>query len=142
MLIPPVAASSSSASATSSAALLQAMNEVRRTHGLTPLRVDARLTRAARAHSSDMIRRQYFAHGALAPRLKRFKVRGPLVGENLAWGVGALAHARAVVAQWMASPPHRANLLRPGFRRVGVGSAFGRFAGHSRARVVTADFAG
>ena len=118
------------------------MNEVRSSHGLKPLRVDPRLTRAARSHSLDMVRRQYFAHGAFVPRLKRFNVRGPRLGENLAWGVGSLAHARSIVAGWMGSPPHRANLLRPAFRRVGIGNVVGRFAGHARARVVTADFAG
>ena len=39
-------------------------------------------------------------------------------------------------------PVRRAILLRPGFRRVGVGYAFGSFIGHGGAGVVTADFAG
>jgi uncharacterized protein YkwD len=42
----------------------------------------------------------------------------------------------------LSSPGHRANLLRPGFRYVGVGTATGRFAGVSGATIVTADFAG
>ena len=42
----------------------------------------------------------------------------------------------------MKSPPHRRNLLRPGFRRVGVGAMMATFSGASGARVVTADFAG
>jgi hypothetical protein len=33
-------------------------------------------------------------------------------------------------------------LLRPGFRRVGIGISLGTFAGHGGATVVTADFAG
>jgi hypothetical protein len=33
-------------------------------------------------------------------------------------------------------------MLRRGFRRIGIGIAFGTFAGHSGAAVVTADFAG
>lgn len=89
-----------------------------------------------------MIRRGYFAHGSMAERLARFGVRGPRLGENLAWGVGSAAGPRTIVRSWLASPPHRAMLLRPGFRRVGIGSLAGPFAGHSRARVVTADFAG
>jgi uncharacterized protein YkwD len=47
-----------------------------------------------------------------------------------------------VVDHWLASPMHRAVLLRPGFRRVGLGIAFGTFIGHGDAAVVTADFAG
>ena len=42
----------------------------------------------------------------------------------------------------MSSPGHRANLLRPGFRRIGIGALVGRFSGYSGATVVTADFAG
>ena len=43
---------------------------------------------------------------------------------------------------WLNSPPHRKNLLRAGFRRVGVGAMMGTFSGTGGARVVTADFAG
>ena len=38
----------------------------------------------------------------------------------------------------LASPEHRANLLRPSFRRVGIGALQGTFLGHRGARVVTA----
>jgi uncharacterized protein YkwD len=132
----------SPAAAGDSSSFLAAMNEARAAHGLAPFRLDPRLQRAARAHSGDMIRRQYFAHGPLVSRLARFGVRGPRVGENLAWGVGSAGDPRAVVRSWLASPPHRANLLRRGFRRVGLGVLAGPFAGQGRALVVTADFAG
>jgi uncharacterized protein YkwD len=88
-----------------------------------------------------MMRRQYFAHGAMGARLRQFGVRG-FVGENLAWGVGSAGSPNGVVQRWLASPSHRANLLRPGFRRVGLGLRVGNFAGYSGVRVVTADFAG
>jgi uncharacterized protein YkwD len=125
-----------------SSSLLAAMNDVRAAHGLRPLRADGRLERAARAHSADMVRRGYFAHGSVAARLTRHGVRGRRFGENLAWAVGGAADARAILRLWLASPRHRANLLRPGFRRVGVGAVTGPFAGHGNAVVVTADFAG
>jgi uncharacterized protein YkwD len=60
-------------------------------------------------------------------------------GENLAWGP---ISASWVVSQWLASPEHRAILLRPGFRRIGIGAYEGSFAGQSGKLVVTADFAG
>jgi uncharacterized protein YkwD len=129
-------------SAAAEARLLGAMNGVRASYGLRPLRFDGRLRRAARLHSIDMVRRNYFAHGAFAPRLRRLGVRDGVIGENLAWGVGWRASAPSMVSEWLASPPHRAVLLRPGFRRVGVGTAVGRFGGLLSARVVTADFAG
>jgi uncharacterized protein YkwD len=118
------------------------MNRVRAAHGLAPLRADATLRRAARSHSADMLRRNYFAHGPTTRRLASFGVRAPRVGENLAWGVGGGADPPAVVRLWLRSGSHRANLLRPGFRRIGIASLTGPFAGHASAVVVTADFAG
>ena len=125
---------------TSEASLLQTMNGVRASHRLAPLRLDVRLLRAARGHSADMLNRQYFAHGSVAGRARAHGARGPVFGEDLAWGTGATA--QWVVDQWLASPSHRAVLLRPGFRRVGIGISLGTFAGHGGATVVTADFAG
>jgi uncharacterized protein YkwD len=124
----------------SEASLLNTMNSVRASRGLPALRVDYHLVRAARGHSTDMMRRQYFAHGSVAGRAIAAGARGPLFGEDLAWAERLTA--QWVVDHWLASPSHRAVLLRPGFRRVGIGIAFGTFAGHGGAGVVTADFAG
>jgi uncharacterized protein YkwD len=122
------------------ASLLQAINAVRASRGLVPLRLDLRLFRAARGHTADMLRRQYFAHGPVDGRARAVGARGPVYGENLAWATGLTA--RWVVSRWLASPRHRAVMLRPGFRRIGIGVAYGRFAGSDGAGVVTADFAG
>jgi uncharacterized protein YkwD len=120
--------------------LLNTINAVRTSHGLPPVRVDYHLTRAARGHSADMMRRQYFAHGSVVGRAVAAGAHGPCFGENLAWGTGITA--QWVVEKWLASPSHRAILLRPGFRRVGLGIAYGTFSGYGGAAVVTADFAG
>jgi uncharacterized protein YkwD len=82
-----------------------------------------------------MARRGYFDHGDFVQRLRRFGVRMPYVGENLAYGAGGLS-AQTVVNMWMASPAHRQNLLDREFQRIGVG-----LAGGSR-RLATADFGG
>jgi uncharacterized protein YkwD len=124
----------------SEASLLNTMNAARKSNGLPALRVDFHLVRAARGHSADMMRRQYFAHGSVAGRALATGARGPVFGEDLAWATGITA--QWVVDHWLASPAHRAVLLRPGFRRVGIGYAFGTFAGHGGAGLVTADFAG
>jgi uncharacterized protein YkwD len=136
----PTAAAQARALTSSEASLLKTMNGARTSRGLAPLQVDIRLVRAARGHSTDMLRRQYFAHGSVAGRALAAGARGPLFGEDLAWGTGLTA--QWVVDQWLASPAHRAVLLRPGFRRVGIGIVFGTFIGHGGAGVVTADFAG
>jgi uncharacterized protein YkwD len=124
------------------ASLLREMNSARAAYHLTPLRADGTLRRAARSHSADMLRRSYFAHGDFGSRMQRFHVAGSFAGENLAWGTGARAGAKVIVAEWLASPEHRKNLLRPGFRRVGLATLVGSFSGYAGASVVTADFAG
>jgi uncharacterized protein YkwD len=116
-------------------AVVRVMNSVRASNGVPPLRVGRALSRAARAHSVDMARRGYFEHGAFVRRLRSFGVRAPYVGENLAAGTQPLTPAE-IVQMWVASPPHRENLLDRGFSRVGVGVAGGS------TRLVTADFAG
>src|SRR5438552_6326054 len=130
-LLGPAAGAQARTLSSSEASLLQTMNSVRTSNHLAPLRVDVRLLRAARAHSADMMRRQYFAHGAVAGRAVAAGARGPLFGEDLAWATGLTA--QWVVNQWLASPAHRAVLLRAGFRRVGIGIAFGSFVGHGGA---------
>jgi uncharacterized protein YkwD len=143
LLVPAAQAKTvKAASTTSDGALLTAVNDVRRAHNLRPLRVDTSLVRAARAYSTTLVRRNVFTHGALGSRLAGYRVRGPLYGENLAWGKGDRATARGIVRDWLASPGHRANLLRPGWTRIGIGSRVGSFRGYAGVRVVTADFAG
>ena len=122
--------------------LLSVMNQVRSSNGMAPLRLDLRLERAARSHSGKMLRTGVFFHGAFNARIRGAGVRAPRVGENLAWGVGVLSRARAIVNMWLASPSHRANLLHPGYRTVGVGALRGNFGGYSHALMITTDFAG
>jgi uncharacterized protein YkwD len=143
LLIATMAAPSATAQPTAAeAALIRAINAERAPHGLAPLRVDVRLERAARAKSSEMLRTGTFAHGDLRGRLVRYRVSASTFGENLAWATGSSASATRIVQRWMASPGHRANILRPAFTRIGIGRRVGTFAGHRNAAVVTADFAG
>jgi uncharacterized protein YkwD len=122
--------------------LLRAVNATRAANGLSQLQVDSTLTLAARAHSREMLRGDYFAHGNFQSRMLGFHVRGPFAGENLAWGDGSFAAASTIISEWLRSPEHRANLLRPGFTRIGIGATQGPFLGASSATVLTADFAG
>jgi uncharacterized protein YkwD len=138
---PPAAGASACASATASPSRAGAattvrataclINAVRRDHGLNALRLNARLSSAARGHSVDMVRRRYFAHETpegLSPSLRVRRTgylrahRRWVVGETLAWWRGRAAPAQ-IVRAWMHSPPHREVLLTPAFRDVGIGIA-------------------
>lgn len=144
LLVLAVASPAGAATATSASesALLRAVNATRAANGLRPLRPDPTLARAARSHSTTLVRQDALTHGNFGARILATGARGPRFGENLAWGAGSTAAARAIVRGWLASPGHRANLLRPGFRRIGVGAAVGTFSGRPGATVVTAEFAG
>ena len=142
LLLAPAALASAPRLSPVEAGLLRSVNQTRAAHGLRPLGLDLTLLRAARAHSSDMLRRDYFAHGQFLSRMLSFHARGPVVGENLAWGAGSYAAPATVIREWLRSPEHRRNLLRPGFSRIGIGAARGGFLGEGGATVFTADFAG
>jgi uncharacterized protein YkwD len=123
------------------ARLLDEINRVRSAHRLPAMRADRRLALAARWHSAYMLRTNYFGHHAFTWRIKRARARGPIFSENIAMAPGTTTDARLVVQMWMTSPPHRANLLRRGFRRIGLAAPVGPFQG-TAASLVTAEFAG
>jgi uncharacterized protein YkwD len=111
-------------------ATLCLINRERAAHGERPLRPNRRLRRAAQSHTESMAFGDYFEH--TGPRggtpLTRMRAAGYIssrssyeVGENIAWGTLSLATPRAIVAAWMGSPPHRANILDPHYRETGIG---------------------
>jgi uncharacterized protein YkwD len=121
--------------------VLVLLNHARARNGLRPLRFRAGLVRCARRHSADMLRRGYFDHGDLAARITRFYPSWQRIGENIALGSGSQGSARVLVTAWLRSPGHRANILDPGFRVLGIGAAVGTFQGQRSTRLLTADFA-
>jgi uncharacterized protein YkwD len=65
-------------------------------------------------------------------------------GENLAWGAPDLT-ARGTVRRWLESPSHRANLLAPGWRHLGVAAVHvtapaGYYGDWDEVTIVVADF--
>ena len=128
--------------------LFRAINDVRRAHGLRPVAASPRLHWAARHHSNDMVVHHYFAHTSPygSTLYGRIMSSGFLTygyweaGETLAWGTGFDGTPAGVVQMWMHSPEHRAILLSPLFRFVGIGRAQGTFMGHAHAAVWTADW--
>jgi uncharacterized protein YkwD len=120
-------------------ALVAKINAVRARRGLRRLEPSPELNRAARAHGRQMLAGGYFDHRALWRRLVGLSTGG----ENLAWQAGTPSADR-IVALWLASPPHRRNLLSPVWRRVGIGAvhglASGGVYGYGPVTVIVADF--
>ena len=132
--------------------VLAEVNAFRARHGLTPLRLSARLVAAAESHATAMARRGFFAHrsadGTSVPRrVRRFYAKRGFarwsVGENLLWSARTLDGRRAL-RMWLRSRTHRRNLLTPRWREIGlaalrVDGAPGVFAGRD-VTIVTANF--
>lgn len=97
-----------------------------------PLSLARPLRSAADAHARDMARRSYFEHRAMdgsqpKDRVLRAGYRPRLTGENIAFGPES---AEEVVAGWLESPGHCANLMDQRFIDMGVDVALGRQRGH------------
>lgn len=100
-------------------AVVDALKRERAAHGLGALHPRRALARVADRHSRHMARSGVLHHGAWSQRLRRV-ARGRS-GETIAVvGGEGRALAQRVVRAWMASPPHRAVLLDPHVRRIGV----------------------
>lgn len=125
-------------------------NRIRKNRNMSRFCVHPRLQRAARAHSRDMIRRNYFSHSTkgrygFGKRMKRFgyKPRGYkyyLVGENIAYGSGNKADPKRIMRAWMKSRGHRRNILNRKFREIGIGTYTGTWKGYRGVTMYTADF--
>ncbi len=97
-----------------------------------PLSLAHPLREAATAHALDMARRGYFEHRARdgsepKDRVRRAGYRPRITGENIAFGPDS---AEEVVAGWLDSPGHCANLMDQRFIEMGVAVAQGRRRGH------------
>jgi uncharacterized protein YkwD len=130
-------------------ATLCTLNAERDRYGLAPLKLNRKLSEAARRHARDMVRRDYFAHdslggGTFVDRIKRSGyLRGAhrwTVGENLAWGSHKRSAPRAITEMWMNSAGHRANILSGSFREVGIGLAIGAPGAGGPAATYATDF--
>ena len=101
------------------------VNQQRAAAGCGDLVADAGLTALARAHSADMRDRHFFDHtnpDGLSPFDRAAQAGVNLLAENIAYGQPDPA---SVMAAWMNSPGHRANILNCGLHTLGVGVADG-----------------
>jgi uncharacterized protein YkwD len=134
-------------------ATLCLINRERGMHGEAPLLLSADLAHAAQGHSESMAAEDYFEHVSPDGQtpLSRMHATGYLssadagyaVAENIAWGSLGDSTPAAIVAAWMASPPHRANILDGEFRDSGIGISPhlpASFAGGQAGAIYTQDF--
>ena len=126
-------------------------NEIRRQHHLPTFCVHPALEKAARDHSEDMIRRDYFSHNtkgrheSAEERIKRFGYTPQgysfyMIGENIALGSGSSGEPDSIMHSWMKSTDHRHNILNGKFREIGIGVSTGTWQGHDGVSMYTADF--
>lgn len=114
--------------------MLAAVNEARRTARLcgnvfyaaaAPLAWDDRLARAAAEHSRDMADHDFFSHtgsdgSTLSTRIEAAGYRPMAWAENIAAGYGDVG---SVMAAWLASPGHCANVMNPAYADFGAACA-------------------
>lgn len=113
--IPTAAPISSGSSMTSMAAEVVAqVNAERAKYGLSSLTVSDELTRAACVRASEIV--EQFSH-TRPDGSSCFTVSGAAYGENIAKGQSS---ADRVMAAWMSSEGHRANILRESYGSIGV----------------------
>jgi uncharacterized protein YkwD len=106
-----------------SAAMIQKVNEMRRSSGLPTLQTSEALTGSARNYAHYMLKNDYFGHLASIRAGGNFLT----VGETLEWHSGWRPRVATTFRRWMGSPTHRALLLSPAFHYIGTGKVRGRF---------------
>lgn len=131
-------------------AVICLMNKARRSHGVSKLRPERRLERAAQRHSVAMDARNFFSHSSPdgASPLTRIRRAGYLggarswaVGENIRWGSDRFGTPRVAVRNWLRSSSHRRAMLSRRYKHVGIGVAIGSPAGDGGGGAIyTADF--
>ena len=102
--------------------MLAFLNQSRQGAGLGPLRANLTLRRVARTHGAEMFAYGYLSHQSRDGRLPLDRVEGAglwpwHVGENLAYARSVDQAHRLL----MNSPGHRANILSPMYRWIGIG---------------------
>jgi uncharacterized protein YkwD len=110
-------------------AILCIVDEVRASDRLAPLHANQALGTVASSQVTTMVRWDYF--GDVRPTgqtpmslvaVTRYPAHAASVsvGQNIAWGTGKDTTPERIVAAWMASPPHRANILSGDYRDAGI----------------------
>jgi uncharacterized protein YkwD len=126
------------------------VNYERARHDLAPLARNSLLDFASRAHSADIVERQFWSHvnpDGIDPGARMafagYDVTTHATGENIVYG--RRKDLAFMVDGWMRSPGHRRNILSRSFHEIGVGVARGapdRRGDKGSAVTITTDFGG
>jgi uncharacterized protein YkwD len=96
-------------------------NAERKKADLPPLKANALLMEAARAHAANMAKQDKLAHELdgkqPADRVKDAGYKYGYVGENVAWNQ---KNPKDVLESWMNSEGHKANILKKEYTEIGV----------------------
>lgn len=117
----PIAPTSTSEDHEFEQRVLELVNQERAKYGLRALVYNGVLDRAAEKHNAQQVRTQTMAHDGIGDGTPGERIRAE--GFRSAWGENVAVGQRSpeqVVREWMASPSHRANILNPNFRQLGV----------------------
>lgn len=103
--------------------VIKLVNEERAKVNIEPLQLDEELMKLSKLKAEDMSKNGYFDHtsptyGSVGKMAKDNKIDFSTIGENIAQGYTT---SEEVVAGWMNSPGHKANILNPDFKYIGVG---------------------
>ena len=107
--------------------VLRLVNIERANEGIGPLELDKDLCAVAQLHSDDMVARGFFSHenpDGQDPfdRMWAYGISFMAAAENIAAGQRS---PEEVVDSWMHSPGHRANILNPTYKKMGVAYTYG-----------------
>ena len=120
-------------------ALVALTNQDRATSGLVGVTEDSLLDKAAQAAAEDMATNGYFAHVSPDGKdpwywLNQAGYKYSYAGENLAVN---FTDSQNVETAWMESPTHRANIEKPQYTEIGIGTANGIYEGKETTFVVS-----
>lgn len=118
--------------------LINLLNRDRQYLGLPPLEENPELNEAAFLKANDLLEKDYFSHQSpegVSPWywLKKAGYDYEIAGENLAIG---FLDSEEVYSAWLDSPSHRANLLNPRYKNIGLAVAKGDYQGNETTVVV------
>ena len=111
--------------------IIERVNAIRDTHGLSPLKWVPSLNNSARYHATDLGQDDYFDHNShdrqgaklvyvceWSSRIQSYYANRLSIGENIAAGYGT---PESVMNAWMGSPGHRSNILGGSYWEIGAG---------------------